>query len=51
MKAILVVIVFLLLGIVPVKAQDFDELLSKGQVAYDSGQYELAIKYLEPYVK
>ncbi|MDY5019487.1 MAG: tetratricopeptide repeat protein, partial [Sodaliphilus sp.] len=50
MKAILVVIVCLLLTVVPVTAQDFDfdDNLSKAEAALDSGQYELAIKYLEP---
>ena len=42
------VILFLLLTVVPVNAQDFDfeDNLSKGMEALDSGQYELAIKYL-----
>ena len=44
------VILFLLLTVYPVNAQDFDfeDNFSKGNAALDSGQYELAIKYLEP---
>ena len=44
------VILFLLLAVYPANAQDFDfeGNMSKGKVALDSGQYELAIKYLEP---
>ena len=43
------VFLFLLLTVYPVNAQDFDfeDNLSKGMEALDSGQYELAIKYLE----
>ena len=42
------VILFLLLAVYPANAQDFDfeDNLSKGMEALDSGQYELAIKYL-----
>ena len=42
------VILFLLLAVYPANAQDFDfeGNMSKGKVALDSGQYELAIKYL-----
>ena len=42
------VILFMLFAVYPVTAQDFDfeDKLSKGMEALDSGQYELAIKYL-----
>ena len=42
------VILFMLFTVYPVTAQDFDfeDNLSKGMEALDSGQYELAIKYL-----
>ena len=44
------VILFLLLAVYPANAQEFDfeDNFSKGNAAFDSGQYELAIKYLEP---
>ena len=44
------VFLFLILAVYPANAQDFDfeDNLSKGMEALDSGQYELAIKYLEP---
>ena len=43
------VILFMLFTVYPVTAQDFDfeDNLSKGMAALDSGRYELAIKYLE----
>ena len=44
------VILFMLFTVYPVTAQDFDfeDNLSKGMEALDSGQYELAIKYRIP---
>ena len=44
------VILFLLLAVYPANAQEFDfeGNMSKGKTAFYSGQYELAIKYLEP---
>ena len=49
MRTKIVIIAIILLSAISIKAQDFDfdDNLSKGMAALDSGRYELAIKYLE----
>ena len=48
MRTEVIIIAIILLSAISIKAQDFDfeDKLSKGMEALDSGQYELAIKYL-----
>ena len=50
MRTKIVIIAIILLSAISIKAQDFDfeDSMLKGKAALDSGQYELAIKYLEP---
>ena len=50
MRTEVIIIAIILLSAISIKAQDFDfeDNLLKGKAALDSGQYELAIKYLEP---
>ena len=47
MKTKVIIIAIILFSAISIKAQGLEDLLSKGQVAFDSGRYELAIKYLE----
>ena len=50
MRTKVIIIAIILLSAISIKAQDFDfdDNLLKAEAAFDSGQYELAIKYLEP---
>ena len=49
MRTKIIIIAIILLSAISIKAQDFDfeDNLSKGLAAFESGRYELAIKYLE----
>ena len=47
MKTKVNIIAIILFSAISIKAQGLEDLLSKGQAAFDSGRYELAIKYLE----